>query len=198
MTIELVEHNPRLKAPVAAVLSLFEGKETRDRADVEAAAADAWSEKYSQNPGAIVDILVRNDALEESVTVDGEPYNGSLEDIQKDESISLDAEVADTLTITDGGRELAASIDPDTTVAALFEERPHYEQVFTRVPNVCAGEAGATREDVEQAVEGGGEVHSPDGQRVYPQFFMDALESAGAIVWDGAWRTTDAGRRQIA
>ena len=64
--------------------------------------------------------------------------------------------------------------------------------------NVCAADAGATRQAVEEAVEAQGNVMSPEGKRVYPQFFMDALETAGGIEWDGAWRATDAGCRAIA
>ena len=37
-----------------------------------------------------------------------------------------------------------------------------------------------------------------DGKKVYPQYFLDALECAGGIAWDGAWRTTDAGRAALA
>ena len=33
---------------------------------------------------------------------------------------------------------------------------------------------------------------------VYPQYFFDALETAGGIEWrDGAWRITEAGRQLL-
>ena len=185
MAIDLVEHNPMLKKPVACVLALFAEIETLDRATVEYQAGEAWSESYSQAPATVIEILVRNGALVEQLTVDGQPYDGTLEDIQRDESIPLEADVA-------------ASIDPDFTMRQLLAARPHYREVFARVLNVCAADAGATRQAVEEAVEAQGNVMSPEGKRVYPQFFMDALETAGGIEWDGAWRTTDAGRRAIA
>ena len=44
MAIDLVEHNPMLKKPVACVLALFAEIETLDRATVEYQAGEAWSE----------------------------------------------------------------------------------------------------------------------------------------------------------
>lgn len=198
MAIDLVEHNPMLKAPVACVLGLFAQAASLDRAAVETQAADAWSESYSQAPATVIEILVRNGALTEQLTVDGRPYEGTLEDIQRDESIPLEAEVADSIVITEDGRDLAASINPDFTMRMLLAERPHYRDVFARVLQVCVSDSGASREAVEHAVEQNGSVKSPEGERVYPQFFLDALETAGGIAWDGAWRTTAAGRKAIA
>ena len=197
MAIDLVEHNPRFKQPVACVLGMFAQRETLSRDELETAIGQAWEESYSQDPATIVEALVRNGALVEQLTVDGQPYDGTLEDLQRDESVSLEADVADSISITEAGRDLAASIDPDFTMRELLASRPHYRDVFARVLTVCATDAGATREAVEQAVEANGNVSSPDGKRVYPQYFMDALETAGGIAWDGAWRATEAGRRAL-
>ena len=157
-----------------------------------------WRESYSQAPATIIESLLRNGALAEQIVVDGQVYDGTLEDIQRDESVPLEAEVSDGISITEAGRDLAASLDPDFTMRALLADRPHYRDVFARVISVCAAADGASREAVEQAVEQDGNVVSPDGKRVYPQYFMDALETAGGIVWDGAWRATQAGLRAIA
>lgn len=198
MAIDLVDHNPMLKKPVACVLGLFAENETLDRGTLETNAAQAWSDTYSQAPATVIEILVRNGALVEQLTVDGEPYGGTLEDIQRDESIPLEADVVDSISLTQAGRDLAAAIDPDFTMRQLLSDRPHYRAVFARVLAACAAQSGASREAVEAAVEAEGNVSSPEGKRVYPQYFMDALETAGGIEWDGAWRATEAGRRAIA
>ena len=187
MAIDLVEHNPRLKEPVTCVLGMYAEAETFDRAQLEEQLSQVWRESYSQAPATIIEIVV-----------DGQVYDGTLEDIQRDESVPLEAEVSDGISITEAGRDLAASLDPDFTMRALLADRPHYRDVFARVISVCAAADGASREAVEQAVEQDGNVVSPDGKRVYPQYFMDALETAGGIVWDGAWRATQAGLRAIA
>ncbi len=197
MTIELVEHNPQLKKPVACMLSLAEELTPCDRRALESKAGRAWDESFAQAPGVIVDMLVRAGAFIEQTFVSGKPYEGTIEDIQLDESIPLDADVEVRLDITDAGRDLARAIDPARMVAALLSEKPHYRDVFARVIEACAKDAGATRADVEGAIEEQGKVRSPKGERVYPQFFIDALESAGAIEWDGAWRATDAGKRAL-
>ena len=197
MAIDLVEHNPRLKAPVACVLGLLADGKARGRAELEEAAAEAWSASFAQKPAVVVDTLVRAGAVSESLSVDGEVYEGSLEDIQLDESVPLEADVSDAVAITEAGRELASSIDSTNTLRALFAQRPHYETVFKGVLVACLNEEGATREALERVVETDGAVISPEGERVYPQFFIDALESAGGIVWDGAWHATEAGRQVV-
>ncbi len=197
MAIDVVEHNPRLKAPVACVLGLVADGALYARDEIERSATEAWADSFTQKPATVIDILVRAGAVSELLTVDGEPYDGTMEDIQLDESISLEAEVSDRIAITDAGRQLSSSIDPTNTLRALFDERPHYKETFKRVLSVCLPQEGASREALEQAIESCGSIISPDGARVYPQFFMDALESAGGIAWDGAWRTTDAGRQFV-
>lgn len=193
MTIELVEHNPQLKKPVARMLSLAEELAPCDRRDLEKRAAETWDESFAQAPGVVADMLVRAGAFIERTFVAGEPYDGTLEDIQLDESIPLDADVEVRLALTDEGRALSREIDPSHMVAALLSGKPHYAHVFSRVIGVCSQGEGASRADVEAAVEAAGKVRSPKGDRVYPQYFIDALESAGAIEWDGLWRATDVG-----
>ena len=187
MAIDLVEHNPRLKEPVACVLGMYAEVETFDRAQLEEQLSQVWRESYSQAPATIIESLLRNGALAEQIVVDGQVYDGPLE-----------AEVSDGISITQAGRDLAASLDPGFTMRGLLADRPHYRDVFARVICVCAASDGASREAVEQAVEQDGNVVSPDGKRVYPQYFMDALETAGGIIWDGVWRATQAGLRAIA
>lgn len=197
MTIELVNHNPAMKKPVACILGFFASEPVRQRTEVETEAAQAWQDDFCQPVGTMVDVLVRNHALIEEVLVDGEPYEGTLEDLQKDESVPLEAEFEDRLTLTQAGHELAESIDPDFTMKELINERPHYKTIYTRVLNLCSAEAGASRETLEAVVEQDGRVNNPEGKRVYPQYFLDALESAGGIEWNGAWHTTAAGKRVL-
>ena len=197
MKINLVEHNPQLKKPVACMLGLAESNVPCDRRNLESLAAENWDEVFAQTPGAVCDMLVRSGAFTEQVFVEGERYSGTLESIQLDESIPLTAHVEVRLDLTADGRELACSIDPARTVSALFSERPHYRAVFARVIEACNCDQGASRNELEAAVEAQGAPKSPKGERVYPQFFIDALESAGAIEWKDSWRATDAGIRAL-
>ena len=193
MAIDLIEHNPQLKKPVARVLAIAEECPSCDRRDMESRVEACWDDAFPQTPGAVVDVLVRAGVFVEEIFVEGALYNGTLESIQLDESIPLDANVEVRLTLTDEGRALSRSIDPTRMVAELLSERPHYRNVFARVIGVCSRDGGASLPEVEAVIEKQGAVQSPSGDRVYPQYFIDALESAGAIEWSGSWRATSVG-----
>lgn len=192
---DIIKHNPMLKEPILTVLALAE--EVGDRATLETTALQAWKPFFSQAPAAVIDTLVRHGFLSQQAFVNGEPYEGTLEDMQLDESVPDDAVAEVRLAVTEAGRSLASSYDPASTLAALFGERPRYADVFSAILSACAAEAGATREAVEAIVEAAAPT-AADGKKVYPQYFLDALECAGGIVWGGAWRTTDAGRAALA
>lgn len=192
---DIIKHNPMLKEPILTVLALAE--EVGDRATLETTALQAWKPFFSQAPAAVIDTLVRHGFLSQQAFVNGEPYEGTLEDMQLDESVPDDAVAEVRLAVTEAGRSLASSYDPASTLAALFGERPRYADVFSAILSACAAEAGATREAVEAIVEAAAPT-AADGKKVYPQYFLDALECAGGIVWGGAWRTTDAGRAVLA
>lgn len=192
---DIIKHNPMLKEPILTMLALAE--EAGDRATLEAMALQVWKPSFSQAPAAVIDTLVRHGFLSQQAFVNGEPYEGTLEDMQLDESVPDDAVAEVRLAVTEAGRSLASSYDPASTLAALFGERPRYADVFSAILSACAAEAGATREAVEAIVEAAAPT-AVDGKKVYPQYFLDALECAGGIAWDGAWRTTDAGRAALA
>lgn len=191
---DIIKHNPMLKEPILTVLALAE--EAGNRATLETTALQAWKPFFSQAPAAVIDTLVRHGFLSQQAFVNGEPYEGTLEDMQLDESVPDDAVAEVRLAVTEAGRSLASSYDPASTLAALFGERPRYADVFSAILSACAAEAGATREAVEAIVEAAAPT-AADGKKVYPQYFLDALECAGGIVWGGAWRTTDAGRAAL-
>lgn len=195
----VIEHNPMLKQPILLMLDLAE--EASDRATLEEAALAQWKSAYSQSPATIIDVLERAGSLEVSTFVDGEPYEGALEDLQMDETVPDDAAIETRVQVTDAGRALAEAYRPDRTLAALMADRPQYHDIFCAVLSAAASGAGASRMDLEAAINAYPAV-KPDAQsgqtKVYPQYFIDALETAGGIAWDGAWRTTEVGRAILA
>lgn len=201
MTTDLIDHNPLLKKPLLAMLALSEQNPDADRRTLERRALATWDDAYPQSPTVALDILVRNGALTEQVLVDGEPYDGTLEDIQMDEAVPDDATAESRVAITTLGREVLAAYAPDATLRALVADKPCYRAAFAAVLEACATADGRSRADLEAALDARPEL-APDPAtqrtRVYPQYFIDALEAAGGIAWDGAWRTTDAGRTLLA
>ena len=180
---------------IITVLALAE--EAGDRATLEATALQVWKPSFSQAPAAVIDTLVRHGFLSQQSYVNGEPYEGTLEDMQLDESVPDDAVAEVRLAVTEVGRALAAAYDPASTLASLFGERPRYADVFSAILDAASADEGASREAIEAIVEAAAPT-AADGKKVYPQYFLDALECAGGIAWDGAWRTTDAGRATTA
>ncbi len=192
---DIIKHNPMLKEPILTVLALAE--DAGDRATLEATALQVWKPSFSQTPAAVIDTLVRHGFIAQQSYVNGEPYEGTLEDMQLDESVPDDAVAEVRLAVTEVGRALAAAYDPAFTLASLFGERPRYADVFSAILDAASADEGASREAIEAIVEAAAPT-AADGKKVYPQYFLDALECAGGIAWDGAWRTTDAGRAAAA
>ena len=197
MERDLILTNPQLKKPVLTVLGLFGGaNEPQRRSDVEQAVQGLWEGAFRQGPAATIDILVRNGALVQSVFVNGEPYDGTFDDLQTDETVPDDAEAWACVALTETGLALRDAHDPAATLQGLFDERPQYAEVFETVLWACSNDGGCSRMALESQIAGMPQLQ-PDPQsgrtRVYPQYFIDALESAGGIVWDGAWKATPAG-----
>lgn len=201
MTNDLIEHNPMLKKPLLEVLAISAQQAHESRQVIEERALEVWDDAYQQSPGVCVDILVRNGALTEQLLVDGESYDGTLEDLQVDADVAEDAVAEQRIALTDTGRELIEAYAPDTTLRALIAEKPQYRDIFATILRTCDAAQGATRSNLEVAISALPQLQpDPATQRtrVYPQFFIDALESAGGIVWNGSWHTTDAGKTYLA
>lgn len=197
MEHELIKHNPLLKKP--ALLMLAFAETTAERTALEEAAAAAWALNFPQSPAATIDILVRAGALEEQLLINGEPYEGTLEDVQFDETVPDDAYFENRVAVTETGRAIARAYDPKNLTANLLASRPAYAPVFRALIGCCSAPDGATLLAMEAVVEAQPEAAvNAEGKKVYPQYFIDALETAGAIEWNGAWRATEAGRDQLA
>lgn len=201
MAVELIEHNPSFKLPAMLLLEICKREDIASRGDAENAAAENWDADWRQNPASIMDVLINGKAVFEELTVDGEPYDGTLEDIQLDLSVDEDAEVVSRIAVTDLGEQILTDYEPERTLAALFEEKPQYEDVFKVALKECTAENGCSRAVLEEVLEAMPQLQ-PDPEthqtKVYAQYFIDALETAGAISWDGAWRLTGAGRKALA
>lgn len=198
---DLIKYNPLLKKPLLCTLSLCEEGEITDRLALECAAQEVWSDDYRQSPEVSIDILIRNGALTEQVFVDGAVYDGALEDIQLDETIPDDAVAEVCINMTEIGQHLLNAYAPETTLQTLLREKPQYHEVFLTALKTCDSECGCSRTDLESALNEMPPLQpNPDTLRreVYPQYFIDALEAAGGIVWQGAWRTTDVGKAALA
>ena len=198
---DLIKDNPHLKKPVMVLLGFFEqAGDSERREDLENAAQEKWHAAFGRTPAAVVDILVRRRMLAEQVFINGEAYEGTLEAAQTDESLPDDAQVEVRLTLTEKGEDLRDAYAPGATMHALYEDRPGYSEVFNAMLWACSSEDGSSRDEIEAQINELPPLQPNEKghKTVYPQYFFDALETAGGIEWrDGAWKITEAGRQLL-
>lgn len=201
MSVELIEHNPALKKPAMAVLSACNSQQAASRQQLIDVCSGAWGANWRQSPASTIDILTRSKALNEQITVEGEPYDGTLEQLQLDMSVPEDAAWESSIEPTALGRQILADYAASATIAALYESKPHYAEIFDAAIQACAAPEGCKRAGLEAAINAFPQL-KPDPQtkqtKVFAQYFIDALETAGAICWDGAWKATPEGRSVLA
>ena len=93
---------------------------------------------------------------------------------------------------TEAGQAYLAGYDPQADLARLIDDDAQYMDIYLRVLDLCADEAGAGTPDLSQAVDSDPLVQSP---RLFAQHFTERLEKAGGVAWDGRrWKITEAGR----
>lgn len=198
MASKLIDHNPMLKKPVLKLMGLCLERSGSSRELIEEEAADIWTPSFTRPPSSVLDAMIRAGYVREQIVVDGQPYDGSLEDVYRDEAVADDAEVDSILISTPEGERLLVDYSPEVMLAALLKAKPRYASVFQKALEACAAESGLTRAQFESVIDaevGRQGLSAADGGVVYPQYFIDALETAGGIEWDGSWRATDAGRK---
>ncbi|MDR3316437.1 MAG: hypothetical protein LBS98_08225 [Coriobacteriales bacterium] len=200
-SVRLLEHNPLLRQPALAVLRIAQEQPTMLRQSIEAAATQALiGQNLFQSIPVLVDVLIRNGALNETVLVDGEPYGHGFQALQSDGAIDAEARVERLITITETGIELLASYASQNQLTELLEREPSLRNIYLNILQSCKEKAGCTRFELEELVDA---LNSEDAKvgdshaKRHPQYFLDALETAGGIIWGQAWRVTEAGEAVI-
>jgi hypothetical protein len=198
MPYTLFEHNPLLRKPLMAVLTVTQEQAGAERKDIEVFAATRDPEAFlRQSPSTIVDALLRNGALEERLLINKEPYGGSLADAQTDERLTDDAQIERRVFLTGTGKQMLDEYSPRARLQALLDSNPEHSRVFRKILALCLDDSkGQSRADLEQALMEDPllQPNSLGVVAIYPQYFLDALESVGGIVWRDSWHTTEAGK----
>ena len=94
------------------------------------------------------------------------------------------------------GADAAEMWSPARRLNDLVASAPERSEAFAEILALC---------DTPQRLASIGELlermgfldtlRAINGQPLKPSYFVDVLERAGGLEWDGAWRTTEAGRR---
>lgn len=135
----------------------------------------------------------------------GEPWNGDEEaspaadsdaeaeaaaegDEDAEDIEEADEPVVETFVISEAGAASLAEHRAADPVADLRSRYGRYEPLFTEILTFCR--TPQAKSAIDDIVRGNPLTENP---RVLPAFFIDQLERAGALIWDGGWKTTEAG-----
>lgn len=147
---------------------------------------------------AMVDVMVHCGALERSILVNGEPYAGSLEEFQSDETLPEDACMSVYVRATDDGLAAVAMQDEERSLDRLLEENPQRAVAFAAVLEACANEQGCSTRQLQELLKGADLLETEEARGIdglHASYFTGALEAVGALAWNGkAWIVTEKGR----
>ncbi len=167
----------------------------------EVSEAIAKLQKYHHSvytPLTFCNLLERAGAL---IKTDGEGV--SLEDLEQEPMrVTQDGTeywaVAPSPEIfwaaSDEGRSYYEAYKPLEQIRHVYDAEPQYAEILTTVLNMCSAEGGVQVKAIGDMVDDDPAVQKP---RRYAMYFIDKLERAGALDWQGAWVTTDAGRAYL-
>lgn len=97
--------------------------------------------------------------------------------------------------MTSEGKEQYATYQPLEQIRACFEAEPQYENIFNTVLDMCARDGGSSVKLIGDVVDDEPEVQNP---KRYAMYFIDKLERAGAVEWNGQWVITNYGQEYLA
>lgn len=196
--VQSLRDNPTLIEPARALLAECaeerEGSELLAQVDAQLEAAGA---KPVQALSSVADVLVRRGALACQVKVNGEPYEGSIEDAIADESLTEEDVVEEWYITTPEGERVAKLFEPATRLDALFLERPHLASALLRTLELCDREGGLSTKDLQDLLDAEGLLFRDprtDIPTIWPSLYGNLLKDAGGIRWEHAWITTQEGR----
>lgn len=150
-------------------------------------------------PATFCDLLDRAGALSQT-NEEGVP----LKDIEREpEMVTVDGEEFWTVapppelfwTLTDEGRAYFEAYQPLEQIRTLIADEPHYAHLFHHVLHQAAADGGVTVGQLDDFVLADPAAKSP---KRYAMYFVDKLERAGAVDWEGSWVITAAGRDYLA
>jgi len=94
-----------------------------------------------------------------------------------------------TWETTPAGRKVIQDENAGSRLERLLTEDPVYRDIFIQALQSCV--VPMSRIAIESTLKGNALLES---SKLYPGYFIEALERAGGLEWNGQWRTTKAGQ----
>lgn len=197
---ELMEGNPAYRELYGALIVWCAEERALEEAQSFCETRRTSKSQILSN-AAVVDALVRAGALDQLVAVDGEPYEGTLEELQADEAIPEDAPVAVTVRATEAGLAAAAALAEERSFARLIAGQPAREEAFRAVLSWCAEEGGLSTRQLQERLKARDLLETEAARGIdglHASYFTGSLESVGALAWNGkAWVATEKGLAEV-
>jgi len=190
---ELFERNPAYVPLYTAVLAYCTQERAYEDA-LEQAESARTSSFQIQSAAAVLETLQRRGGLQVRLLVDGEPYEGTLRDLQADDAVDPQAQVEQLVLTTPQGAALLEAHDSNKLLGALFAQQPGFVGGFKAVLAMCEGE-GKTTAQIQEDLRALGELPCDPRtgvEQVHASFFTGALEHVGALEWKGGRWVTNA------
>ena len=90
---------------------------------------------------------------------------------------------------TPAGMRVVQHCSPGNRISNLLATEAAYAKVYVQLLQACT--EPKTRSEIESLLGNNPALESP---KVYPIYFIDAMERAGGIEWNARWQTTKAGK----
>lgn len=104
-----------------------------------------------------------------------------------------------TLTTTEAGMAVVTLMNPQKRISRVVSLVPEREPLFRRVLDFCTEPRSL---EAINGLIGDDPLLDPSERtahiRLRPSYFIDKLHEAGALVWEGGWKITDAGQAWLA
>lgn len=191
----LLGKEPANQGLYAAALEYCKEK-VPEREAVDYVESQKSSVSQIQSGESMIAVLIRRGGLERILMVDGEVYEGTLQDLQEDDSIDDDAEIESFVITTEAGVQVAQAFRVQNSLEALFGEFPQFVPGYTEVLKQCQDPEGKTTNELQEALIAAGIIGpgNTQAQVIHASYFTSKLERYGALVWDRKrWHITPKG-----
>jgi hypothetical protein len=157
------------------------------------------TEELSKSPAVaeaftLIDRLVQVGGLTERWYERGSCLTAEEAALILEEGGTRAAELDLRLVTSPEGAEVVASMKVSVRLEELWEAKPQYRSLFLEVLDLCDIPRGLP--EISRVLEQSPLVATYDDSedKVYPAYFLDRLQEAGALEWKDGWVITDEGR----